>query len=364
MSLLLQILLNLFSFWNTGASAEIPCYTASAWPEADALFRRDPHWIGGDVASTVDLGGGRTLWLFGDTWIDPTGRRDRRSARMINNSVAIQTGDDPTTATIRYVWGRRSDGTPEAVFPYRDSTWLWFGAGSRISDRLVLFLGKTIASPGTGLGFASAGWTAYLVDNPDDDPSNWRSRELATTPNQLGVVVGFACLVQQDGYLIALGALDPVKTLPIYAVRWPLERVQRGDLLAPEWWTGERTGWVPDASTQPRWPIFEHGQSELTVHRDPASGQYLAVQSVGFGATDVAMRSAPSLTGPWSWPKVVYRPPEFTRPNVMIYAAKAHPHLTGADLVVTYATNTFVFSEHLTDSLIYYPRFVRLTQCP
>jgi hypothetical protein len=60
---------------------------------------------------------------------------------------------------------------------------------------------------------------------------------------------------------------------------------------------------------------------------------------------------------------MVYRPPEYHRANVMIYAGKAHPQLTGGDLVLTYATNTFQFVEHLTDSLIYYPRFVRLTRC-
>ena len=47
----------------------------------------------------------------------------------------------------------------------------------------------------------------------------------------------------------------------------------------------------------------------------------------------------------------------------MIYSAKAHPQLTGADLVLTYATNTFQFAEHLTDGSIYYPHFVRLTRC-
>jgi len=75
------------------------------------------------------------------------------------------------------------------------------------------------------------------------------------------------------------------------------------------------------------------------------------------------MRAAPALTGPWSAPQMVYRPPEYYRPNMMIYAAKAHPELTGGDLILTYATNTFKFAEQLTDSLIYYPRFVRLTRC-
>jgi hypothetical protein len=75
------------------------------------------------------------------------------------------------------------------------------------------------------------------------------------------------------------------------------------------------------------------------------------------------MRAAPALTGPWSAPRMIYRPPEYYRPNVMIYAGKAHPELSGADLVLTYATNSFEFGEVLTDSLSYYPRFIRLERC-
>jgi hypothetical protein len=93
------------------------------------------------------------------------------------------------------------------------------------------------------------------------------------------------------------------------------------------------------------------------------SGGFLAVQSVGFGAADVTMRAAPALTGPWTDPRMIYRPPEYYRPNVMIYAAKAHPELRGADLVLTYANSTFQFAEQLADSLDYYPRFVRLERC-
>jgi hypothetical protein len=77
----------------------------------------------------------------------------------------------------------------------------------------------------------------------------------------------------------------------------------------------------------------------------------------------VTMRASPTLTGPWSGPHTLYRPPEHHQPNVMIYAGKAHPPLSGADLVLTYATNTGKFSEHLTNPLSYYPHFVRLTRC-
>jgi hypothetical protein len=63
------------------------------------------------------------------------------------------------------------------------------------------------------------------------------------------------------------------------------------------------------------------------------------------------MRAAPSLTGPWSDPQVVYRPPEYHRPRIMIYAAEAHPELSGADLVLTYATTSFEFGDVVADTL-------------
>lgn len=340
----------------------VPCFETSTWREADQLFRRDPHWVGGDGASSVDLGNGRILWLFGDSWIDPSGRGTRQGARMVSNSVAIQIGTDPVGASIRSYWGRATDGSPAAFVPDEGKERHWFGNGVRVGDRLLLFLNRVRDAP-AGLGFESVGWTAWMVENPDMDPSAWRMRQLATPTNPLGVLVGFAAVLRLGEHVYAFGSEDPVKSHPIYAARWSTEQARQGDLLHPEWWTGERLGWLPDSSSTPRRPLFENGQSELSIHVDAVTGRFLVVQTQGFGPADVMMRAAPTLTGPWSGTRMVYRPPEFYRPNVMIYSAKAHPELTGGDLVLTYDTNTFQFAEQLTDNLIYYPRFLRLTRC-
>jgi hypothetical protein len=340
----------------------VPCFEAAAWREADQLFRGDPHWRGADVASSVDLGGGRTLWLFGDTWIDPSGHGTRQGAHMVSNSLGVQEGSDPSRARMSFHWGRAADGSPDAFFPDRDGESLWFGSGVRVEDRLVLFLGRTVRNTGSGLGFDHVAWTAMLVENPDDEPPAWQIRALTTPSNPFGVLVGFAASFRVGDQVYALGSPNPLKTHPIFAVRWPVHQVRQGELADPEWWAGDRVGWVADTSSVQRWPLFDQAQTELTVHHDPATGRLLAVHTQGFGSADIVMRAAPTLTGPWSAPRMIYRPPEYYRHQVMIYAGKAHPHLAGADLALTYATNSFRFADH-ADPAIYFPRFVRLSRC-
>ena len=132
---------------------EEPCFEASPWREADLLFRRDPHWVGSDGAYSIDLGKAHTLWLFGDTWIDPSGRHTRAGARMVRNTVAIQTGRDPSRAKMVFYWGKTGDGRPDSFIPDEGSYWFWPGHGIRIGDRLILFLGR-LRGTRTGLGFA------------------------------------------------------------------------------------------------------------------------------------------------------------------------------------------------------------------
>lgn len=338
------------------------CFDSSAWTEADQLFHRDPHWIGADGAFSVDLGGDRTLWIFADTWIDPSGQRIRKNGQIIRNSVAIQTGSDPSNATIEYFWATAADDQPDAFFARQDDRWYWPGHGVRVGERLVLFFNRLRSSAG-GLGFESDGWNAVMIMNPDDEPSNWRMNWLRSPPNRLGIIVGFAGVLQWGEHVYALGPQGPIKSHPIFAARWKVEEVQRGDLMAPEWWSGPDVGWVADDSMTARWPLFENGQSELAIHRDEVTQQFLVVQTKGFGKADVMMRTAPELTGPWSAPRLLFRPPEYHEPKIMIYAAKSHPQLSGADLVLTYATNSFDFGEHLSNPLSYYPHFVRLSRC-
>ena len=332
-----------------------------AWPAADQLFQRDAFWVGGDGAYSIDLGNGRVLWLFGDSWIDPTGNASRDGATMVSNTLAIQHGYDPSSATADFFWGTTSAGGVRAFFPDSSGGRYWPGHGLRIDDRLVVFL-MEVRPTDAGLGFEVDDWAAVLVTNPDEDPPDWDVTWLDTPANQRQIIVGAGSTLRRGGYVYAFSVQEPGPGHDVYLVRWPQEDVRQGHLEGMEWWVGNERGWMADrAQGVVAQPVFREGQTEFTVHYDEDSGAFHEFQTVGFGPASIVRRTAPDLTGPWSAPDTVFTPPQAQFPRISIYQGKAHPYLEGADLVVTYNTNSFDFGDHLTQSWLYYPRFVKLS---
>jgi hypothetical protein len=326
---------------------------ASEWPQADRLFRSDPHWLGGDAAFSFDLGGGRVLWMFGDSFIAENPGATRRQSAFVRNSVAIQTGYDPSRATIKFYSGRRA-GRPGDFAQSQGETWHWPMAGIRLGDRLLLFYMREARDPGKdSLGFKSVGWNAFMVSNPDAEPSKWTLRPLAGPEMNGKVLVGMS--VVRSGEFISAFALNDANH-DAYLIRWSVTAAKSGQLTSPQWWCGAGIGWQRDATR--RQIVIHDAGSEFSVQRDKRGG-YLQVSSAGFGATNVVVRRAAHLEGPWSEPQIVYRPPESDAPGAFVYGGKSHPELTGADLIVTYTANGS--DERLaSDMTIYFPRFVRV----
>lgn len=347
------------------AAEPISPLTASvtAWPEADALFHRDPTWLGSDCAYSVDLGRGRVLWLFGDTFIATSSAHQRRASKMPRNTIAIQQGYDPSRADIRFYWNTR-EGAPASFFPDTDWGWYWPGGGIRLEGQLLLFFMKVRRTGDGAFGFAAFGWAALAIDNPDEAPDRWHLRWLDTPPNDFGVMIGSGSVLRVGDHLHAYGSVEPGPGHAISLVRWPLASVRRLDLSKPEWWDAVSERWLPqDQLRQRPAPVFADAQTEFTVHFEPRLQRLLEVQTHGFGAADLTMRSAPAATGPWTALQKIHRPEEAAQPRVMIYSGKAHPELIGADLVLTYATNTD-WERCLDDPKIYYPRFLKVALPP
>src|SRR5438477_11118578 len=94
-----------------------PADKGASWPEADRLFHQDPRWLGADAAYSIDLGAERSLWLFGDTFVATSAGGRRTASSMPRNTVAVQDGRNPATATMRFFWGSDAAGKPASFFP-------------------------------------------------------------------------------------------------------------------------------------------------------------------------------------------------------------------------------------------------------
>jgi hypothetical protein len=334
---------------------------ATAWPEADALFHADPRLRGADAAFSVPLGGERVLWLLGDTFVSTTPARIRRESRMVRNSVAVQTGLDPTRAAMSFHW-RGTETEPSSFFPEDGEAWYWPQHGIVVDGTLVVFLARLRATPGVGLGFEAEGYRAAVIDDPSGPPDEWDVRVVSPLGAPTGLLPG-AALVLEAEHVVALAIREPGDHAG-FLVRWARADFAAGRLDASEWWTG--AGWSAPAALDglPARVIADAGP-ESSVHHDAARDRWMHVRSVGFGATEIGVSYAPAMRGPWSAAERVFRPEESDAPDAFVYAAKAHPELEGADLVVTYASNTFAdFSVLLGDESLYYPRFVRFDWVP
>jgi hypothetical protein len=324
--------------------------TATSWLAADRLFHRDPLWLGADAAFSIDLGHGRVLWNFGDTFVARHPGDNRAHAAFVRNTVALQTGYDPTTASIRFFW-RGPANSPSEFFPSEPHAWLWPSSGIRLGNALLLFCTRLIADRDPhSLGFQGAGWVAFLVPNPDDDPSAWTLHRVAEDHGDI-VLASAALRLGDFVYLLA----DRGNQHDLFLARLPAGDAARGDFHRLLWSSGPN--WVAQSSAA---PIIHNAGSESSLQPDPRGSGFLEINSQGFGATDIVMRRAPRLEGPWSPPQKLFRPPESNAPHAFVYAGKSHPELTGADLILTYAANSPDDSVW-RDTTLYFPRFVRVT---
>lgn len=333
----------------------------AAWPAADALFQRDGAWIGTDDAYTVPLGGDRTLWLFGDTFLGERSR-GRSSAEFVANTVAVQTGLDPANAVLER-WP--TDAAAGCVFPAsEDGEWLWPLHGARVGSGLLLFFMRVRSTRPDltnhaeaweeegSLGFFEVvGAAARWVADAEAHPAEWQPQPVAL-PDGDGVL-GTAVLVD-EGYLYAYA----YRSGDALVARWPLADAEARDLLCPEWWAGTH-GWSEDSLLSV--PVMTDVVTEFTVHRQP-DGRYVHTQVSDPLAPSVDIRTASHAEGPWSAPRAAFTPREADRPGVIAYAGKAHPELLAEtdELVVTYASIALTRQATLADESLYWPRFARI----
>jgi hypothetical protein len=394
------------AFWlamvATGISravADGPQQLARVTPDAEwnAVFDRTDEWTGADCAGSVDLGDGRTLWMFGDTWISKIRNGKRQpGATMVNNSIAVHPTDkaapwrSPDPCNVQFVWGPNGkDGKPTAwASPpaiggdaASDHDWLWCNGGGVVgvakdgkSPRLIVFFFRVRRDlHGKGVwNFTTVGTSFAVIENVDDPPDRWKSKiydmpraGLAERVNgNLEIFWGMSASRES-------GRSDEIGNVRIFGTRkkGPFETslvLCRAtsttiDLLRFEFFDG--TSWRHSFQTAAR-PLAPGLVSEFSIDKMDIAGRpvWVLVQSEPLLGRRIFVRIALQPEGPWSPARTIYTVPDINKSRAYFtYAAKGHASLSRpGELLVTYLVNSQNFGDLVNDTTIYRPKFLRV----
>jgi len=340
-------------------------YSVETIPQYDALFTREKGWTGADGAYSLALSDTVTLWLYGDTWIGNIVDGRHKDATMINSTIALQSGKDPSTASVSFFWQRTKDGKPAAFITPADGVGeFWLSHGVVADGKLYLFLTQIVKTGEDSVfGFKQIGTSLAQIDSPNDDPLNWRLKQYKVPfgrYSQNGNLC-FGSAVMKDGGLIYIyGCSEDWKKgidgRDMIVARMPPDRI--ADFEKWRFWNG--ADWVADANKVSG--LFGGTATEYSVSFQPAMKKYVAVYTEYGMSANILMRVSDTPIGPWSKPYKVYECPECRwHKTYFCYAGKGHPELSGpAELIITYACNSTDFWQMAQDARIYRPRFLKV----
>ncbi len=342
-------------------------------PDSSKLPLEFPYtqgWMGADAAYSVPLGSGKSLWLFGDTFVGDANATNRNNAKaMVRNSIGISQCD--ASCTINYYWKNQYTATPRSFFDTgSDALWYWPMDG--FLENGVLYLAMSAmhtTDPNSAFGFDYSGTRLFIINNPTAAPDQW-SVQIVNLTDGNTIVPGVSIVLDGDfAYFFTMIPTGPGTEFMTLA-RVP--RTKLADITANWQYVANDGTWhaglyAPDAKT-----VIDKGATEMTVRYHASLGKWIAVSPAPEAFSGhAAYRSADSYLGPWSDPKILYDYPEMKTSNpgydkdTFCYAAKEHVEFaTDAKIVLTYACNSLVLSKTVNNMSIYRPQVVELDARP
>lgn len=328
-------------------------------PDLDARFASSDGWLGADGIYAVALPGGRTAWIFSDTWTGVLKDGRRTQPRMLNNSVAITEG----TGQARFYYPTNAAGKAAALFTPPDGRgWYWPVAPIFDSGVLHLFAWRIEKSGGGGaFGFKAFGTAHTEIDNPSAEPTAWRQRWRDVPAPQTRPLFWGSCALARDGQTYLYGYTENGEKGLAFQRYMILARAPAGKLSDFTSWRFYAKGeWLEDAAQAET--LCPSVASEYTVTYVPSRQRFLLVTHDMFLSPKIVTRTAENPWGPWSEKREVYTCPEASRERgVFCYAAKHQPvYSDDKTVVISYAANGHEMSTVLNDPSLYVPRFIRV----
>jgi tetratricopeptide (TPR) repeat protein len=355
------------------AAATVRPYSATPAPEWDALFTRTSGWTGADGVYSIPLttpdGQPSTLWTFNDTFLGTVDADNNRiGARILRNSTALLSGNQPNPDRIQFFFGSTRSGEPAArLLPSNPSErWLWSNAGIVANEKIYLYtLRMKPLRRGDGDGmfdFAYDGISLLSDDVTSPEPFQTYTQVNAplyapSTCDRGSIIFGQALMPHSDGYLYIYGVRNDLDSKKLLVARVLPEAIE--DFKTYEFWDGKQ--WTPTLQTAA--PLTDQISSEFSVTPLPDGRFVMVFQLNDFLSRTVAVRYGDSPTGPWGDAIPIWNSREDDLSiHTYTYGAKAHPQLSQpGELLISYHTSTSKNSEQYDRADIYRPRFIRLS---
>lgn len=310
-------------------------------------------FTGGDGTYSVALPGGRTAWIFGDTFIggvNPDNTRQHQDPIYIRNSVVVQDGDSLQTLYNIINGKRASFAIPPVVLEEgngvtEDSVWFWPGDGYVEENQLVLFFSEFIKTGNDMWGF---GWNGTWIGKYSLPGLKEESLEKIIQGGEPDIHFGHAVLELEDHiYIYGGGDKKP-----------HVARFDRGRVNGPwEYFDGD--GWSTNLGDAKMMADI-NGSEQFSVLK--INDTYIMITQMGGISNEICSFTATTPYGAWGNRQKLYTTPlPDSAHNLFTYNAVAHPQfLENNTLLISYNTNSYELADHFIDATIYRPRFVRV----
>jgi hypothetical protein len=291
----------------------------------------------------VALPDGRTLWLFGDSFLGsvrPDGSRPADSP-LIRNCLVVQDGERLET---------RHGGTaqhPQAFLaPDDPETWYWPGDGTVSGQQVGVFFHRfRQVSPGIW-GWAWDATVFALLRRAD-----LSVERILPAPDANEVVYG-AALLEWEAWIYVFGTQRRGTLNHLHVARLPRDRLE-----GPwQFWTGDE--WAPDEMAS--LAVLAGVGRQFGVLRLEGGVALVTMDWHTPFSNRIVLYAAETPTGPWRGPVEIYRAPE-ANDAIAAYNTFVHPQFNRREgQLISYNLNHVHDPEALYDNAaLYRPRFIR-----
>lgn len=331
-------------------------------------FPYQEHWQGADAAYSIPLHDGRVVWIFGDTLYGDKREVNDDIPRMVHNTIGISTCKDGKWK-IEYAIKRSAKGDFDSFFkPQRnDGTYYWALDGVEHNNELWVTLVCVRNKPNSdafALGFEVCGTDLAHVTGLKEDPQAWKVSYFPLVEESVHANPSASALI--EGGYIYIFTLYEAGTRPQILTRIPLNGL--GNPKDSLQYLGSDDQWHKGIEPAKAKVVMAKGASEMSVRYHPELKKWIAVMvDPQIFSDKILLRTAPSMTGPWTDGDVIYRIPILEKsdpkydPDTFCYAGKEHPEFEKpGELLFTYVCNSMKPQKLASETNVYVPQVIQM----